>query len=216
MPCDIERRRTNNTSDINQNRFLLLHPEGKQLISGWFQRALREIDCSPEASFEPFIFTWFAFNGWASCVTDEDVDRRIINKLAASSIINYNFVQAVQSNSSLNEIVLRFSDLLPIFNVRDLRKSDIWTNNRNNRQERVNFYFEQGYTSFSPSCWQLHLDSGELLPIDGGHLINGIYQVRCNLFHGLKSAHSEMDQAIVHASYLMLAHFLHETRYLEI
>lgn len=215
MPCDISRRRTNNTRNINLNHYSQLHSEGRQLISGWFQRALRELDCSPEASFEPFIFTWFAFNGWAACVTDEDIDRQIINKLAASSTINNDFVQAVQSNLILRKSAIRFSDLLPIFDVREIRRSGIRTNARNNRQERVNFYFDQGFRSFSPNCWQQHLNSGEPLPIDWGHLLNGLYQVRCNLFHGLKSAHSEMDQTIVHSAYLLLAHFLHETRYLE-
>jgi len=35
-----------------------------------------------------------------------------------------------------------------------------------------------------------------------------LYQVRCNLFHGEKSAHSEMDSQIVYSALQVLVRFL--------
>ena len=40
-------------------------------------------------------------------------------------------------------------------------------------------------------------------------------KVRCNLFHGQKSAHSEMDRLIVSAAFLTLVHFVKEAGYLQ-
>lgn len=59
-----------------------------------------------------------------------------------------------------------------------------------------------------------HHNAGEATPVDWGHFINAVYKVRCNLFHGLKAAHSEMDQVIVHSSYLALVKFLDEVGYI--
>jgi hypothetical protein len=196
------------------SRYSLLHPEGRQLISVWFQRAWRERNCQQDEAFEPFIFAWFAFNGWAACVTDTDRDRDIIDALAADRTINADFIQAIQNNQSVSVSVGIFSELLPIFDVKSLRRRRILRNDRENRSKRVSYYLSQGADQFEPRCWQRHHDAGEAMPINWGHILNAIYKVRCNLFHGLKAAHSEMDQIIVHSAYLALVSFLAETGYL--
>jgi hypothetical protein len=55
---------------------------------------------------------------------------------------------------------------------------------------------------------------GEQCPIDWPHTITGIYKVRCNLFHGQKAAHSEMDRHIVAAAFRTLVFFMREAEYL--
>ena len=199
---------------VNLNTYSLLHPEGRQLISGWFQRALGEKNCQQDEAFEPFIFAWFAFNGWAACVTDNDRDRDIIDTLATDQTISNDFIQAIQNNQSVSASVRVFSELLPIFDVRSLRRRRILRNFTENRQERIAYYLSKGANQFEPKCWQRHHDTGEAMPVDWGHILNAIYKVRCNLFHGLKAAHSEMDQIIVHSAYLALVTFLAETGYL--
>ena len=59
--------------------------KASQLISGWFKRAFAEVDPEGEEVFEPFIFAWFSFNGWAACVTDTDRDAALITALAADA-----------------------------------------------------------------------------------------------------------------------------------
>jgi len=199
---------------VDFSRYSLLHPEGRQLISGWFQRAWGERNCQKDEAFEPFVFAWFAFNGWAACVTDTHIDREIIDALAADQTINNDFAQAIQNNQNVSASVEIFSELLPIFDVKSLRRRGILRNIREDRRERVAYYLSHGANQFDPRCWQRHHDAGEVTPADWGHILNAIYKVRCNLFHGLKAAHSEMDQAIVHSAYLALATFLAETDYL--
>jgi hypothetical protein len=199
---------------VDLNRYSLLHPEGKRLISGWFQRAWRERNCQPDETFEPFIFAWFAFNGWAACITDIDRDREIIDALAADSTINNEFVRAIHHNQDVSASLGNFVELLPIFDVKSLRRQGILRNTTETRLERVNYYIANGANQFEPRCWQRHHDAGEAMPVDWGHILNAIYKVRCNLFHGLKAAHSEMDQTIVHSAYLALVTFLNEVGYL--
>jgi hypothetical protein len=199
---------------VDLRRYSLLHPEGRQLISGWFKRAWRERNCQQDEAFEPFIFAWFAFNGWAACVSDIDRDRDIIEALAADITINNDFARTIQINQDVSTCIERFVELLPIFDVKSLRRKGILRKFTENRQERVNYYLSHGANQFEPRCWQRHRDVGELMPVDWGHIIHAIYKVRCNLFHGLKAAHSEMDQIIVHSAYLALVQFIHEVGYL--
>ena len=199
---------------VDLNHYSLLHQEGKQLISAWFLRAWKERNCQQEEAFEPFIFAWFAFNGWAACVTDTDRDRDIIDALAADATLSNDFVRVFQNNQDMSASVENFFEMLPIFDVKSLRRRGILRNIIENRRERVNYYLSHGANQFEPRCWQRHHDAGESIPTDWGHTINAIYKVRCNLFHGMKAAHSEMDQMIVHSAYLVLVRFLNEAGYL--
>lgn len=199
---------------VEFSRYELLHVEGKQLISGWFRRAWAERDCRREETFEPFIFSWFAFNAWAACVTDIDTDREIIDALASDQTINTDFLDLFQNNPSVSEKISSFSELLPIFDVKSLRRTRITRGNTVTRRDRVLHYLAHGANRFEPSCWQRHYDAGQAMPIDWAHIIKAIYKVRCNLFHGLKDAHSEMDQIIVHSAFMTLIYFLDSAGYL--
>lgn len=46
------------------------------------------------------------------------------------------------------------------------------------------------------------------------HFIQAVYRARCNLFHGEKSAHSEMDRIIVSTALLSLTGFFRATHIL--
>lgn len=39
---------------IDLSHYTFLHPEGKKLISSWFQRAWKERNCQQDEAFEPF------------------------------------------------------------------------------------------------------------------------------------------------------------------
>jgi hypothetical protein len=199
---------------VDFNRYALLHPIGRKLIATWFQRSWQERDCQQDETFEPFIFAWFAFNGWAACVTDKDRDWEIIAALAADEQINNDFTRIICNNQDISQSMNRFFEILPIFDVKSLRRRGLLRNNAESRQERINYYLSNGANVFEPRCWQRHQDAAETTPIDWGHFINAVYKVRCNLFHGLKSAHSEMDQIIVHSAYIALVKFLNEAGFL--
>src|SRR5689334_5180460 len=98
---------------VRFENFSQLHSEGKKLIDGWFRRAWDEFQTTPNEIFEPFIFLWFAFNGWAACVTDRDKDFEIVDALAASHKMNEDFDHLLRdANSQLNSNATIFSQLL--------------------------------------------------------------------------------------------------------
>jgi hypothetical protein len=139
-------------------------------------------NCREDEVFEPFIFVWFAFNGWAACVTDTDRGREIIDSLAADTQINNDFTQVIKNNQDVSASVGHFFELLPIFDVKTLRQRGILRNESENRRERVNYYLSHGAREFEPKCWQRHQDAGEVIPVDWGHLINAVYKVRAIYF----------------------------------
>src|SRR5258708_13197001 len=120
MPCPEIINPDHPPRRVELSRYSLLHPEGRQLISAWFQRAWRERYCQQDQAFEPFIFAWFAFNGWAACVTDTDKDRKIIDALAADTQINNDFARVIQYHQDVSVSVVHYFDLLPIFYLKPL------------------------------------------------------------------------------------------------
>jgi hypothetical protein len=100
MVCP-ELTQRNTTSDrVNLDEYRWLHQDGRRLIASWFSRAWKMRDCEPENSFEPFIFTWISFNGWAACVTGLDRDRGWLDALMKSQNICHDFVRLVQDKKS--------------------------------------------------------------------------------------------------------------------
>lgn len=186
-------------------RFDRLHPEGVRLIRGWFKRAWSKRDCKPEDSFEPFIFAWIAFNGWAVCVTDRERDREYIDALIINDHLSDSFNELLSNRTSpFAENAEQFRKLLPIFKAQDIRRHRIILPSEGQRPELIQKYLDAGLTHYEPQCAVRH---GQSIPLDWAHTLPALYQVRCNLFHGEKRAHSEMDQAIVWNAYLVLIHF---------
>ena len=75
--------------ELKQRPLSCLQPDLNRC--GWFNRAWRNKDCSPENSFEPFIFAWIAFNSWGMCVTEYERDSDIIDALAVNQKLNEDF-----------------------------------------------------------------------------------------------------------------------------
>lgn len=138
----------------------------------------------------------------------------------------------------------QFHTYLPIFEVKELRQRGINRQWRGDRSVVVDGYLSElrrtagevlstGTPSlsatapykkapyrnnsgicFEPECWQQHREAGEAIPLDWAHTLAAIYRVRCNLFHGEKAAHSEMDQKIVGLAFRTLLHFFNESEYI--
>ena len=69
------------------------------------------------------------------------------------------------------------------------------------------------HAPYEPQCWKRHRDAGEEVPLDWAHTLAVLYRVRCNLFHGEKARHSEMDQRIVYLAFRVLVGFFDRTVY---
>jgi hypothetical protein len=111
-----------------------------------------------------------------------------------------------------------FGGLWPVFQVQSLRRRRVGWAAGGTRREIVDRYLEHpeaGRLWFEPGCWRRHVEEeGQDVPLDWPHTLAVLYRVRCNLFHGEKAPHSEMDRRIVHAALRVLVGFFDGTGYL--
>jgi hypothetical protein len=180
--------------------------DGQRLITTWFERAWNE-RLNERAVFEAFIFAWMSVNAWAACVTEEDQDREYMRRLKEDSGLRQRFHQVVNEHPDVRRDAEEFVGLLPIFKAQRLRRAGVHGQEGMTRSELVQHYLDQGITDYEPECFEWHRTRGEPIPCDWPHVIAAIYRVRCNLFHGEKSAHSEMDRRIVRSAFLTLTGF---------
>ncbi len=200
---------------IDFDRYTYLHPEGQRLISGWFDRAWDMRDCQEGDCFEAFIFAWIAINGWGACITERDEDYQYLDALKRDQKLYQDFNRLVAiPKSPLAFHAVQFAKQWPIFEERPLRRRHIIVSHEHDRRAVIKRYFDAGATSFAPKCWKRHNDAKEQVPVDWPHTLAALYRVRCNLFHGEKAAHSEMDQQVVSGAFRTIVHFLRAAQYL--
>jgi hypothetical protein len=207
-------RKPRNVSDL----FLYdrLHPLSRSLISNWLKRAWKKRNCEPEEIFEPFIYTWISFNGWAACITELDHDREWLDALMVDQAIAAKFEMMVgDSDSPVSRYGHQFREMWPIFKAKEIRRVGILPLNKGDRQDIVRRYLAADLRDYEPNCWTKHRNAGESTPLDWQHTLNALYQVRCNLFHGEKDSQSETDGLIVSRAFGVLVHFLHHSNYID-
>ena len=205
--------------EVNLRNFWNLHPEGQRLIRGWFQRAWNMRDCPPEDKFEAFIYAWIAFNGWAACVTGQDMERGWTKSLACDTHLCQAFAQLEQdSDTGFGEYTEAFSQDWPVFKAQSIRRQGLYGMHAHysSRSDLIEFYLREGITDYQPGCWVRHRDKVGEVPGDWPHTLAVLYRVRCNLFHGEKAAHSEMDSRIVANAVRVMVHFLAEPEYISV
>jgi hypothetical protein len=205
---------TERRGHLREYRLDFMHEQSRRLIRSWFDKAIENQNAPPEDSFEPFIYAWFAFNGWVACVTSEDTDSRYMQELIADEKLQQKFAGLLSGDSVFADSARRFADCWPIFTVKSLRGRQINLMDAGDRASVVQHYLDQGASSFQPQCWTEHRDRDESCPCDWPHTIAAIYRVPCNLFHGEKAASSPIDQNIVHAAFRVLARFIQKAELL--
>jgi hypothetical protein len=174
----------------------MLHPDGRRLIDHWLTLAQRQMDCDPAESFEPFIYVWIAFNGWASCCIELDQDRQLVEAVSSSPELVAQFDKMLSTSPELVRAAEKFRSHWPIFKAQELKRLGALTYWQGNRQRTIAYYLGRGAKAFAPPCFQRHVEAGEEVPLDWPHVLSAIYQVRCNLFHGDKAPHSEIDRIL--------------------
>ncbi len=191
---------------IHLNLFNALHPDGQRLVRGWFEKAHAAMTADDEC-FEAFIFAWFAVNGWAAYVTCKDRDADYIRALQRSTELAEKFQTLLAGNPQFQSAASDFQRFWPIFKAQDIRRAGHRSPAAADRPDVVQHYFDCDLRVFEPQCWKSHKDAGEEVSLDWPHTLAAIYRVRCNLFHGEKSAHSEMDREIVRTALVVLVMF---------
>ena len=198
---------------VKLQKFRALHQEGQHLVRGWFDRAYGTQGDDAEC-FEAFIFGWFAVNGWAACVTGQDGDAQYISALGRSPELREQFQSLLARDDEFSRVARAFHSLWPIFKAQDIRRGGHHVPVNLDRAGIIQHYLTAGLNVYAPKCWSYHQAAEEPVPLDWPHTLAAIYRVRCNLFHGEKSAHSEMDQIIVLAAYRVLIGFFRGARIL--
>ena len=212
--CNCFLRQRAPARSVRTNRIDLLHPQSRQLIRSWFERAWDRRNETGEEAFEPFIFAWFSVNAWSACTTETYSDRKYMEMLIADHQLATKFEELKRSDPDFLADAHRFYECWPIFSVRHLRRDNIQLHQDGIREEVVNSYLSQGAKVFEPQCWKQHRDAYEDVPCDWPHTIAAIYRVRCNLFHGEKSAYSQIDQQVVERAFRVLLGFIRGGDYL--
>ena len=208
MPCPELVRTAGRLDRFDSHRFDVLHPDGRRLIVHWFKRAYEQRDCDPAESFEPFIYAWIAFNGWAACCTELDQDRQLVEAVSSNPEFVQQFADSIEQSAPLRSTAERFRSYWPVFKAQELRRLRVRRHHEGDRRFVVADYFAKGARNFAPTCFQRHEEQGKETPLDWPHVLAAIYQVRCNLFHGDKAPHSEIDRVLVHSAFQILVQFL--------
>ena len=200
---------------VDQERYRSLSSDGRDLIFRWFEQARQIKDHQGTACFEAFFCTWLAFNGWATCVTDEDQDGECIDALKRDSNLCQDFTACIRNTTSLLARASReLASFWPIFDVRDLRRRNLHAPGAD-RRDRVNYYLDHGAHSFAPRCGKKHRDADQPFPIDWPHTLMPSIRYGATSFMGGKGLDSEEDQRILIAANKTLLSFLEQGHYLE-
>ena len=197
------------SNSVKHERFRALHPDGRRLIQQWLARSGSEQSSTTGSPFEAFIYLWIAFNGYASCVTEEEQDSEMIRKLGNCGETRGRFHEAIVFNESFKKSVETFHEFWPIFKVHKLRRKGLIGHIHATRRAQVDAYLNEcESTDYRPDCFSYHLERDEPTPADWPHTLNAIYQVRCNLFHGEKSLTTENDRFVVNQALNVLSQFI--------
>lgn len=196
------------------DRFLHLHPDGRGLVRQWFERALAEQQDQQGSPFEAFIFLWFSFNGFAACVTGIDRDAEIIRKAGNCPSFRAQFDDLRSGDPGFASVTNSFAASWPIFKVQDLRRLHLLYSDHLSRREQIAHYLSVPGAAHEPGCFAYHVSRGEAVPTDWPHTLQAIYRVRCNLFHGEKSATADNDRMIVKQAFDVLALFMERAKVL--
>jgi hypothetical protein len=188
-------------AEFRPHRFWNLSPDGRRLVTGWADRA-----GTTRNAFEAFIYSWISFNGWASCCCEDDGDRKLIDTLRVDARVTAAFDSLIAADPACADALNRFRSLWPIFQASQVRSGLMEAESQYHqagRRGQVEYYsLKFPKARRAPDC---HLRHGhEPMDADWAHTLEALYRVRCNLFHGTKSVHGEVDKEMVEAASAVL------------
>ena len=140
-------------------------------------------------------------------MTGRDGDAEYIRALGRSRELREKFQSLIATDNQFSQVANAFHSLWPIFKAQDIRRGARHAPANLDRGGIIQHYLRGGVIAFAPECWRDHQAAGEPVPLDWPHTLAATYRVRCNLFQGEKSTHSEMDGIVVLAAYRVLIGF---------
>jgi len=99
-------------------------------------------------------------------------------------------------SGEIRRIAEMFQSYWPVFKAQELRRLGVIAHWQGDRSRTTDHYLRAGARQLSPDCWLRHHEAREDIPLDFPHTAVALYRVRCNLFHGDKAPHSEVDRVL--------------------
>ncbi len=109
------------TKKVDFDRYTQLSSDKKEVVNQWFKQAWNYRDCNSAECFFPFMSAWIAFNSWTACITEEDMDSKIIEILCEDETLKKDFDDLLK-NKRISERIELFYTKLPIVLVKNIRK----------------------------------------------------------------------------------------------
>jgi hypothetical protein len=191
---------TRKTTVTDFGNFGVIEPEKRDLIFALIQDADSE-----KPAFMSFMNVWMAFNGWMAAVTEQETDAAMVRDLATSQRLIRAYDELMARSARFHGQVLNFAAMWPVRSVRDVRKKlgrdAFWRL----EPDALVAACENAKVKQQPPHWQIGATP------TWGQLLNTIYQVRCNLFHGEKSPQNRRDRGLVLKSDRILRDFIANT-----
>jgi hypothetical protein len=125
--------------------------------------------------FDKFISLWISFNAWGAHTTQTNKDRDMIENLKENVILKDTYIKLLNENSDFKACVKALMEECPVYDDRFIDSREYYENAKH-FNDLNNF--------------------DQLLEI--------IYQVRCNLFHGRKNIDEKRDQKLVELCFKIL------------
>lgn len=143
-------------------------------------RAWRERSHNEGDQFASFVFIWFCFNAWLEFLSERRTDREMLEELKSKSA---NMASLIETYDSA-----RNSDNLFNRSLRDL----------------INKSKEKPIRDVRGQRQPISISDED----DFSNIIEVIYRIRCNLFHGGKDANDTRDQVLVKDAAMILRQWI--------
>jgi hypothetical protein len=181
--------------------FQLLDAPLKNIVTEWYRTA----QARPDEMYK-FAELWMSFNGWGTCVTEQDSDNAMVMALSSETRLNEAFDALAQESSGFRDQLNNFVQWWPIYDARAYRKKA--------REYAIPYSFDRATFVANAHKWRIrHRPRNWKLgdPISWSHTLWTIYQVRCNFIHGQKGTNIQTDRDIVRDAFDVLSHFISES-----
>lgn len=148
----------------------------QRIVESWRPKYAAEPD-----TFDKFYYLWSAFNAWALVVTLSDSDKDMINQISNNRDASSKYGIIINNNRILKNNIANLKPNFPLQSFADLIRIDYqydWTQHQGSED-----YYKKIVNSGKGVKSSPELDENSFHSV-----LHCMYAVRCNLFHGSKSA----------------------------
>ena len=162
--------------------------------------------------FKKLINLWILFNGWLTIIVESeskniDFDWFLIGTAGWDSYLIEVFEYKKANDNKFKDLVLEFKSKWPIISNRGLKEYHLepWDTEGEKREVFTKKFHDvnKKLKHISPRCFYDH-SGDQYVPLDWAHVIQAIYGVRCDLFHGGKTHINDPDKYFVKHAFEIL------------